>query len=108
MMFYYIDTIEQVKASEESPLNVNEYGTREICKIKDEQGDSVPMPLDQVLSKFYKKLSDVSADLVTISEDKKHYYMDIKVVNSEGGIEKKDKVGTRVEIEKKPEPEQEG
>ena len=110
MMFYYIDTIEQVKAAEDNPLTVNEYGAREICKIKDEQGDSVPMPLDQVLSKFYKKLSDVSADLVTISDDKKHYYMDIKIVNSDGGIEKKDKVGTRVEAEKKPqpEPEQEG
>lgn len=99
-MFYYIDTIEQVKAAEDFPLTVNEYGARAIQKLE----DGTAMPLDQVLSKFYKKLSDVSADLVTISDDKKHYYMDIKIVNSDGGIEKKDKVGTRVEPEKKSEP----
>jgi len=103
MVFYYIDTIEQVKAKEDFPLTVNEYGKREICKLE----DGTAMPLDQVLSKFYKKLSDVSADLITIGEDKNHYYMDIKVVNSDGGIEKKDKVGTRVEPEKKPEPQPE-
>ena len=103
MMFYYIDTIEQVKPAEDFPMTVNEYGARQVQK----NTDGTAMPLDQVLSKFYKKLSDVSADLVTISDDKKHYYMDIKIVNSDGGIEKKDKVGTRVEPEKKPEPEPE-
>ena len=101
MIFYYIDTIEQVKAKDDFPLTVNEYGARAIQKLE----DGTAMPLDQVLSKFYKKLSDVSADLVTIGEDKNHYYMDIKIVNSDGGIEKKDKVGTRVEPEKKEEPE---
>ena len=101
MMFYYIDTIEQVKASEESEFNINEYGKREIEK----NSDGTAMVLDQVLSKYYKKLSDVSTDLVTISEEKKHYYMDIKIVNSDGGIEKKDKVGTRQEVERKSEVE---
>ena len=101
MMFYYIDTIEQVKPAENATMNINEYGKREICKLS----DGSAMPLDQVLSKFYKKLSDVSADLVTISEDKNHYYMDIKIINSDGKIEKKDMVGTRQEVEPKPEVE---
>ena len=95
-MFYYIDTIEQTKKKDEQgqviPGAINEYGKREICKT--EGGE--PMPLDQVMSKFYKKLSDVSADLVTIDESKNHYYMDIKIVNSKGGIEKKDVVGSYV------------
>lgn len=111
MQFYYIDTIEQVKAKEDNPLTVNEYGAREICKIKDKDGNSVPMPLPQVESKYFKKLSDVSADLVTVDETKNHYYMDIKIVNSDGGIERKDKVGTKQEVELKsstPEPETEG
>ena len=80
-MIYYIDTIEQTKGSEEG--TINEYGNRQQWKL----------PLEQVLAKYYKKLSDVSADLVTIDENKKHYYMDIKIVNSLGGIEKKDVVG---------------
>lgn len=83
-MFYYIDTIEQVKGSEEG--TINEYGKREQWKL----------PLEQVEAKFYKKLSDVSADLVTIDDSKNHYYMDIKIVNSKGGIEKKDVVGSYV------------
>ena len=102
MMFYYIDTIEQVKPAENVTMNINEYGKREICKLS----DGSATPLDQVLSKFYKKLSDVSADLVTLSEGKKHYYMDIKIVNSDGGVEKKDKVGTRQPVEPVPEPEE--
>ena len=84
-MIYYIDTIEQVKGTEEG--TINEYGKREQWKL----------PLEQVEAKFYKKLSDVSADLVTIGDDKKHYYMDIKIVNSLGGIIKKDSVGQYVE-----------
>lgn len=105
MQYYYIDTIEQVKSKDDNPLTVNEYGAREICKIKDAEGRSVPMPLPQVESKYFKKLSDVSADLVTIDETKNHYYMDIKIVNSDGGIERKDKVGTRQEVEFKSSPE---
>ena len=94
-MFYYIDTIEQVKKKDEQGQvieGVNEYGKREICK----NSDNTPMPLDQVMSKFFKKLSDVSADLVSIDESKNHYYMNIQIVNSKGGIEKKDVVGSYV------------
>jgi hypothetical protein len=101
MVYYYIDTIEQVKAKDDNDMNINEYGKRDIQKLS----DGTAMPLDQVLSKFYKKLSDVSADLITIGEDKNHYYMDIKIVNSDGKIEKKDMVGTRQEVEPKPEVE---
>ena len=72
-MKYYIDTIEQVTKDGE----LAEYGGRE--KVGDETS---------ALSKFYKKLSDVSADI-----GKNHLYMDIKITNSEGGIIKKDQVG---------------
>ena len=72
-MKFYIDTIEQITKDGE----LAEYGGRE--KVGDET---------TALSKFYKKLSDVSADL-----GKNHLYMDIKIVNSEGGIIKKDKIG---------------
>ena len=47
-MFYYIDTIEQVKGTEEG--TINEYGKREQWKL----------PLEQVYAKYYKKLSDVT------------------------------------------------
>ena len=99
-MYYYIDTIEQTKKKDEQGQviegAVNEYGAREICKTKDSQGNVIPMPFDQVMSKFFKKLSDVSADLVSIDDSKNHFYMDIKIVNSKGGIEKKDSVGQYV------------
>ena len=61
-MMYYIDTIEQTKTEG----GYNEYGKREQWKL----------PYEQVLSKYFKKLSDVSAD---IGEDKNHYYMDIRM-----------------------------
>lgn len=95
-MFYYIDTIEQVKKKDDEGHvieGVNEYGKREICTVKDDEGNSVPMPLDQVYSKFFKKLSDVAADLVTIDESKQHFYMVIKIVDTTGGVLKEDKVG---------------
>lgn len=78
-MIYYIDTIEQTKGDE----GINEYGKREQHKL----------PLEQVEAKFYKKLSDVSADLISIDESKKHYYMDIRIVDTTGGVLKKDSVG---------------
>lgn len=74
-MKFYIDTIEQIKGETEGTYT--EYGGRE--KVADEQ---------TAMSKFYKKLSDVSADL-----GKNHSYMDIKIVNSLGGIIKKDSIG---------------
>lgn len=98
MIFYYIDTIEQVKAAEDYPYTVNEYGGR--TKYNE--------TLAQVQSRYFKKLSDVSADLVTVDESKNHYYMDIKIVNSEGNIEEKKQIGVRQEVEPKPEPNEEG
>ena len=81
-MFYYIDTIEQVKGTEEAPIN--EYGARA------KEGNDINV----VLSKYYTKLANVSND---IGEGKNHYYMDIRVVDSNGGVIKKDKVGQYVE-----------
>ena len=86
-MFYYIDTIEQVKGTEEGAIN--EYGKREIIK----NSDGSPASIETVESKFYKKLSDVSADLVSLDESKNHYYMDIRIVDTTGGVVKKDSVG---------------
>lgn len=74
-MKYYIQTIEQIKGETEGTYT--EYGNTE--KVNDEQ---------VALSKFYKKLSDVSAAL-----GKTHVFMDIKIVNSIGGCVKKDSVG---------------
>ena len=82
-MAYYIDTIEQTKGEENA---INEYGKREKWAL----------PYEQVLAKYYKKLSDVSAD---IGEGKNHYYMDIRIVDTNGGVIKKDKVGKAVEEE---------
>ena len=81
-MRYYIDTIEQVKGDEGA---VNEYGKREI--------QNEDKSYEEVLSAYYVKLGNVAND---IGEGKNHYYMDIKITNSDGGIEKKDKVGERV------------
>jgi hypothetical protein len=73
-MSFYIDTIEQIVGTEGG---YSEYGGRE--KVGDEQ---------LAYSKFYKKLSDVAADI-----GKNHTYMDIKITNSLGGIIKKDSIG---------------
>lgn len=86
-MIHYIDTIEQTNKDGE----VNEYGKREQVK-----GDYETV----VLPKFYKKLSDVSADLITESTpDKKHYYMVIKIVDTTGGVKKEDTLGKRQETD---------
>ena len=83
---YYIDTIEQTKNEETGKLN--EFGKREKWDL----------PLEQVQAKFYKKLSDVSADLITIDPSKKHYYMDIRIVDTTGGVLQKDSVGQMQEV----------
>lgn len=97
---YYIDTIEQVKAAEDSPYTINEYGARKQYK------ESV----DQVRSRMWATVSNVLNDLVTIDPSKNHYYMDIKLLNSDGGIIEKYKCGTRQPVElKEPEiPVEEG
>lgn len=78
-MKFYIQTIEQIKGEEEG--SYTEYANVE--KVNDEA---------LAYSKFYKKLSDVSAALGTT-----HVFMDIKIVNSEGGCIKRDSVGAYVE-----------
>lgn len=97
---YYIDTIEQVKASEESPYTINEYGARKQYKES----------IDQVRSRMWATVSNVLNDLVTIDPSKNHYYMDIKILNSDGGIIEKYKCGTRqpVELKESETPVEEG
>lgn len=80
MVVFYIDTIEQTKGDEGA---INEYGKREQWKL----------PFEQVESKYFKKLSDVSADLVTIDESKKHYFMDIRIVDNQGNVLEKKQIG---------------
>lgn len=95
MDIFYIDTIEQVIASEESEYTINEYGKREQWKL----------PYEQVQAKYFKKLSDVAADLIGgAKENAQHYYMDIKIVDSDGNIHDKDKLGTKQPVDPKPEP----
>jgi hypothetical protein len=77
-MKYYLDTIEQVKAE----TGVNEYGKRE--KYND---------IDSAEVSFYNKCANVRND---IGEGKNHYYMDIRIVDTTGGVLKKDKIGTMV------------
>ena len=72
-MQYYIQTIEQIYKDEA----YSEYGGIE--KVADET---------TALSKYYKKLSDVAADL-----GKNHTYMLIKIINSVGGEVKSDVIG---------------
>ena len=76
-MQYYINSIEQINQDGE----LKEYGGTE--KVADETTS---------MSKYYKKLSDVSADI-----GKNHTYMGIKVVNSYGVVVKEDAVGNYVE-----------
>ena len=82
-MKFYIQTIEQITKNNE----ISEYGGTE--KVDTEQA---------ALTKFYKKLSDVAADI-----GKNHTYMDIKIVNSLGGCIKKDSIGEYVEESPAPE-----
>lgn len=78
-MAYYVDTIEQVKGES----GVNEYGKRE------KKGTFA-----EARTAFFQKLTNVSNDLVDDDPEKKHYFMDIRIVNSLGGIEKEDTLGT--------------
>lgn len=80
-MSFYIDTIEQIVNDDKS---YSEYGKRE--KVDDQ---------NTALSKYYKKLSDVSADI-----GKKHTYMCIQIVNSKHAVIKQDCVGDYVSATK--------
>lgn len=84
-MIYYIDTIEQTKGENDT---VNEFGKREQWKLT----------YEATLSKYFTKLANVSNDIITPeTPDKNHYYMDIRIVDTTGGVLKKDSVGTRQE-----------
>ena len=78
-MKFYIQTIEQIKGEQEGTYS-------EYANVSKENTE------EAALSKFYKKLSDVSAALGNT-----HVFMDIKIVNSIGGCIKKDSVGEYVE-----------
>ena len=93
---FYIDTIEQVEAAADFPYTVNEYGKKEQWK---------DLTFEEVESKYFKKLSDVSNDLKSISSEKKHYYMYIAICDSTGGILEEKTVGVKQPVEKKPDPE---
>ena len=75
-MKFYLLTIEQTVSDGE----YSEYANVE--KVADE---------NLAQSKFYTKLANVAADL-----GKNHTFMDIKIINSQGGIVKRDTIGTYV------------
>lgn len=77
MMAYYLDTIEQVKGDVEGTYT--EYGKREKKSTYQE-----------ALTAFYTKLTNVS-------NSASHVWLDIRIVNSEGGCEKKDSIGKYIE-----------
>lgn len=84
-MAFYIDTIEQTKAEGGA---INEYGKRE------KQSGTY----EQACSAFYTKCANVSNDLITeATPDKNHYFMDIRIVDSKGGVLKKDVLGKHKE-----------
>lgn len=78
-MKHYLDTIEQVKGEEEGTYT--EYGKRE--QKTDYQA---------ALTAFYTKLMNVS-------NSPSHVFLDIKIVNAEGGCVKKDSIGEYVPTE---------
>ena len=77
-MKYYVFTIEQIKGQTEGAYD--EYASTK--KYADEQSAQVY---------FYQRCAEVSNAL-----GKTHTYMDIKIVNSEGGITKKDTIGSYI------------
>lgn len=74
-MSYYLDTIEEIKNEDET---YTEYGKRE-----------KKATYQEALTAFYTKLTNVS-------NSSAHVWLDIKIVNSKGGIEKKDSIGAYI------------
>lgn len=84
-MAFYIDTIEQTKGEGGA---INEYGKREKQSGTYEQAQSA----------YFTKLANVANDIITEeTPNKNHYFMDIRIVDSKGGVVKKDSVGQHVE-----------
>ena len=84
-MRYYIDTIEQVKGQEEG--TINEYGLRTIQPVNS--------TFEEVEAAYFTKLANVAND---IGEGKNHYYMSIKIVDSNDKILEKKQLGAYVEV----------
>ena len=80
-MAYYVDKIEQVVGTAEEPIN--EYGSR-----------AKKGTYDAALTSFYTDLMNVSNDIHVKDDDgKKHYFMDIRIVDSLGGVKEKKSIG---------------
>ena len=76
-MKFYVNTIEQVKGTEEGTYN--------------EYSDSKKYDNEKTATtKFYEKLTNVSNSTA-------HVWLDIKIVNSEGGVIKKDSIGKYID-----------
>ncbi len=84
-MAFYVDKIEQVKGAEEG--QINEYGSR-----------TKHNTYESALTAFYSSLGNVANDLVESDSTKSHYFMDIRIVDSKGGVVKRDSVGTHQNI----------
>lgn len=78
-MKYYIDTIEQVTTDTDGEYN--EYGGR--TKYAD---------YTSARTAYYTKLTNVS-------NSSAHVFMDIRIVDSNGGVVKKDYIGTYVDTD---------
>ena len=78
-MKYYVNSVEQIVGDEEGTYS--EYSKSEKCD-----------DYNTALTKYYKKLSDVAADIGT-----NHTYMNIAVVTSVGTVLKYDNVGQYVD-----------
>ena len=76
-MKFYVNTIEQINGQEEGTYS--EYSSS--TKYNDEK---------TATTKFYDKLA-------AVSNSSAHTWMDIKIVNSEGGIIKKDSIGKYID-----------
>lgn len=79
-MKYYVNTIEQTHAD---------------GKLVEYSGSTQYPTEKQARTAFYDKCKGVNADL----SDSGHTFMDIKIVNSEGGVVKKDVLGEYVNEE---------
>ena len=80
-MAFYLDKIEQVKGTEEG--TINEYGSR-----------TKHGTYESALTAFYTSLGNVANDLIEADASKNHYFMDIRIVDSKGGVLKRDNIGT--------------
>ena len=83
-MFFYVNSIEQGR-------NTDEQGN---VKLYEYSGSKQYSTEKTAISAFYDKLAAVNKDL---SDNLGHTFMDIKVVNSLGGVIKKDQIGEYVE-----------